>query len=69
MKDDVLEILIILFLLILFIILGFMAGNKSGAQEMQKTFQNNAISAGVAHWTVNPTNGVSTFEFITLTNK
>lgn len=53
--EAVLEIVVIL----LITILAFIAGSESGVNKANKA----AIRAGVAHYTVNPTNGITQFEF------
>jgi hypothetical protein len=55
----VIKIGVIILLIIMVSILSFILGIREGVTLQRKE----AISAGVAHYTVNPTNGVSRFEF------
>lgn len=55
MKDDLFMAIIALIMMTVFIITGWSIGRQGMKRE--------AIAAGVAHYTVNSTNGAAKFEF------
>lgn len=57
MKNDIINVLYTVSLFALTLLVGFLLG---GLVEESK-HQTKAIKAGVGHWTVNPTNGNTTF--------
>ena len=57
--NDKLEAIALTVMMLIIAFLAFCLGLTEGA----KTIKKNAIEAGVAHYTVNPTNGMTQFEF------